>query len=56
MILSQKADMRPEAYHNTADQPFRPNSMETGVLVRLERPEYGETYRRHAAGLAGETE
>ncbi len=51
MILSQKADMRPEAYHNTAEQPFRPNTMETGVLVRNERPEYGEVYRRHATGL-----
>ncbi|MAG98805.1 MAG: thiamine pyrophosphate-dependent enzyme [Alphaproteobacteria bacterium] len=56
MILSQKADMRPEAYHNTAEQPFRPNSMETGVLVRNERPEYGEVYRRHAAGLEKEGE
>ncbi|MDP6342795.1 MAG: thiamine pyrophosphate-dependent enzyme [Alphaproteobacteria bacterium] len=52
MVLSQKSDMRPEAYGNVADQPFRPNRLLTGVLARNERPEYGETYRRHADGVA----
>ncbi len=49
MILSQKADMRPEAFSAVADQPFRPHRMKTGVLSRRERPEYGQTYREHAA-------
>ena len=46
MILSQKADMRPEAFGDVADQPFRPNRLATGVLAENDRPEYGETYRR----------
>ena len=49
MILSQKADMRPEAFGNTTDQPFRPNRLVTGVLTRQDRPEYGATYRERAA-------
>ncbi len=49
MILSQKADMRPEAFGNAADQPFRPNRLVTGVLAKQERPEYGRTYRARAA-------
>ena len=49
MILSQKSDMRPEAFGNTTDQPFRPNRLSTGVLARLDRPEYGRTYRERAA-------
>ena len=49
MILSQKADMRPEAFGNVADQPFRPNRLVTGVLAKQERPEYGRTYRARAA-------
>lgn len=49
MILNQKADMRPEAFGNTTDQPFRPNRLSTGVIARLDRPEYGATYRARAA-------
>ena len=45
MILSQKAAMRPTSYGNVVDEPFRPNSMRTGILARNDRPEYGKTYR-----------
>ena len=47
MILKQKSDLRPEAFYNTVDQPFRPNKLETGVFVRNDRPEYGAAYRAH---------
>ncbi|MDP6840039.1 MAG: 2-oxoacid:ferredoxin oxidoreductase subunit beta [Rhodospirillales bacterium] len=47
MILKQKSDLRPESFCNTADQPFRPNKLETGVLARTGRPEYGAAYRAH---------
>ncbi len=54
MILAQKSDMRPESYYNEADRPFRPNRLETGVLARTERPEYGQTYRDQViAGARG---
>ena len=49
MILNQKADMRPEAFGNTTDQPFRANRLRTGVLEKHARPEYGETYRARTA-------
>ena len=49
MILSQKSDMRPEAFGNVADQPFRPNPMKTGVLAKYDRPEYGQLYRERTA-------
>lgn len=49
MMLHQKSDMRPEAYGNVADEPFRPNRMETGVFARHDWPEYGRTYRERAA-------
>ncbi len=51
MILSQKRSMRPDSYGNKVDQPFRPNAFPTGVLARNDRPEYAETYRRHAASV-----
>ena len=56
MMLSQKARMRPASYgplaeNNVVDQPFRPNDLKTGVLTRNERPEYGATWRAHAATL-----
>ena len=51
MILSQKAQMRPEAYRNTVDVPFRPNALKTGILTRTERPEYGSAYRERTAAL-----
>lgn len=53
MILSQKGDMRPEAFGNVADQPFRPNRMVTGVIARHDRPEYGEVYRKLTAAQRG---
>jgi 2-oxoglutarate ferredoxin oxidoreductase subunit beta len=53
MILRQKSTMRPETYGNVVDQPFRPNAMQTGVLSRNQRPEYGDIYR--AQVLAGRT-
>jgi 2-oxoglutarate ferredoxin oxidoreductase subunit beta len=49
MILSQKSDMRPEAFGNVADEPFRPNRMVTGVLALHDRPEYGAVYRERTA-------
>ena len=47
MILKQKSDLRPEALTDTVDQPFRPNKMETGILAKSDRPEYGAAYRAH---------
>ena len=49
MILSQKSDMRPEAFGNVADEPFRPNRLRAGILVQRDRPEYGRVYRERAA-------
>ncbi|MBK5958840.1 2-oxoacid:ferredoxin oxidoreductase subunit beta [Rhodoplanes elegans] len=54
MILSQKADMRPEAHRDAPDQPFRPNALPTGVFVERDLPEYGARLRAHAAALRGE--
>lgn len=51
MMLSQKASMRPDAYRNTVDVPFRPNALETGILTQKDRPEYGTAYREMTAGL-----
>ena len=51
MTMSHKAAMRPDAYRNTVDQPFRPNALETGILVRQDRPEYGAAYRAHTAKI-----
>lgn len=46
MVLGQTRSMRPSEYdNNVVDHPFRPNSMDTGVLVRSNRPEYGASYR-----------
>ena len=53
MILHQKADMRPEAFGNVADQPFRPNRLTTGVLAQHDLPEYGATYRARVALARG---
>ncbi len=47
MMLSQKAGMKPDSYGTGNDAPFRPNTLETGVLARNDRPEYGAAYRRH---------
>jgi len=51
MMLSKKSAMRPYAYRNTVDVPFRPNALRTGELARTDRPEYGAAYRAMAAGL-----
>ena len=56
MMLSQKASMRPDAYRNTVDVPFRPNALETGILTQKERPEYGTAYREMTAGLRAKAE
>lgn len=57
MMMSQKASMRPDAYRNTVDVPFRPNALATGVLAKVERPEYGKTLRasiaRQQTGVKG---
>ena len=48
MVLSQKADMRPEAFGDAADQPFRPHRLRTGVFSKKDAPEYGAAYRERA--------
>ncbi|MCB1367490.1 MAG: 2-oxoacid:ferredoxin oxidoreductase subunit beta [Rhodobacteraceae bacterium] len=45
MMMSQKASMRPDAYRNTVDVPFRPNALATGILAKIDRPEYGQALR-----------
>ncbi|MCF6215861.1 MAG: 2-oxoacid:ferredoxin oxidoreductase subunit beta [Emcibacter sp.] len=46
MVLGQTRTMRPSEYdNNVVDHPFRPNSMNTGVFVKSNRPEYGASYR-----------
>lgn len=40
MIMSQKASTRPDSYGTRVDEPFRPNSLPTGVLVKTDRLEY----------------
>jgi 2-oxoglutarate ferredoxin oxidoreductase subunit beta len=49
MILAQKSDMRPEAFGNVADEPFRPNRLRAGILVQRDRPEYGRVWRQRVA-------
>ena len=56
MMLSQKASMRPDAYRNTVDVPFRPNALETGILTQKDRPEYGTAYREMTAGLRAKSD
>jgi 2-oxoglutarate ferredoxin oxidoreductase subunit beta len=53
MIMNQKSGIRPSAYRDTVDTPFRPNDLSTGILARNDRPEYGAAYRRAAAARAG---
>jgi 2-oxoglutarate ferredoxin oxidoreductase subunit beta len=52
MMLRQKSGLRPTAYRDTVDTPFRPNNLPTGILQKNERPEYGATYRREATAAA----
>ena len=49
MILRQKSEIRPSAYRDTVDTPFRSTELRTGVLATNDRPEYGAAYRRAAA-------
>ncbi len=49
MILRQKSELRPSAYRDTVDMPFRANELPTGILAQNERPEYGAAYRQAAA-------
>ncbi len=51
MILSQKAGMRPEAYRNTVDVPFKPNALQCGTLSKNDRQEYGVAYREMVARI-----
>jgi 2-oxoglutarate ferredoxin oxidoreductase subunit beta len=55
MILTQKSRMRPASYGvvggNIVDEPFRATNLKTGILARTDRPEYGATYRDHAAAI-----
>ncbi len=53
MVMRQKSNIRPSAYADTVDTPFRPNTLPTGVLTKNNRPEYGAAYRRAAAERAG---
>jgi 2-oxoglutarate ferredoxin oxidoreductase subunit beta len=53
MILRQKGSMKPDTYGNVVDRPFRPNAVQTGVLARNDRPEYGDAYRAAVLGAAG---
>ena len=48
MILRQKSEIRPSAYRDTVETPFRSNTLPTGVLTRNDRPEYGAAYRQFA--------
>jgi len=49
MMLRQTSELRPSAYRDTVDTPFRPNDLPTGILSRSDRPEYGAAYRQAAA-------
>ena len=51
MMLRQTAELRPDAYRDTVDTPFRPNDLPTGILMKNERPEYGQAYRKAAATI-----
>jgi len=51
MVLRQKSDLRPSAYRDTVDTPFRPNDLPTGILTQTDRREYGAAYRRSAAAI-----
>ena len=49
MMMRQKSELRPSAYRDTVDTPFRPNDLPTVILTKNDRPEYGTAYRRAAA-------
>jgi len=51
MVLRQKSEIRPSAYRDTVDTPFRSTDLPTGVLAKNDRPEYGTAYRTAAAAI-----
>jgi 2-oxoglutarate ferredoxin oxidoreductase subunit beta len=55
MVLRQKSDLRPSAYRDTVDTPFRSNDLPTGILAKTERAEYGTAYRNAAAAQRAKT-
>ncbi|MBI2959218.1 MAG: 2-oxoacid:ferredoxin oxidoreductase subunit beta [Betaproteobacteria bacterium] len=56
MIMRQTSDLRPSAYRDTVEAPFRPNELATGVLARNDRPEYGTAYRNAARAIKAAAE
>jgi 2-oxoglutarate ferredoxin oxidoreductase subunit beta len=52
MVLRQKSEIRPSAYRDTVDTPFRSTTLRTGVIARNDRPEYGSAYRAAARAQA----
>jgi len=53
MVMRQKSNIRPTAYADSVETPFRPNTLPTGILMRNDRPEYGASYRKAAAARTG---
>ena len=51
MVLRQKSELRPSAYRDTVETPFRSSDLPTGLLSRNNRPEYGTAYRAAAANI-----
>ena len=49
MMQRQTSELRPSAYRDAVDTPFRPNELPTGILSKNQRPEYGAAYRQAAA-------
>jgi 2-oxoglutarate ferredoxin oxidoreductase subunit beta len=52
MVMRQKSGIRPDAYRDTVDTPFRSTELRTGVLATNARPEYGAAYRAACARTA----
>ena len=52
MVMRQKSEIRPSAYRDSVDEPFRSTDLPTGVLARNARPEYGAALRAAAAARA----
>ena len=49
MMQRQTSELRPSAYRDAVDTPFRANDLPTGILSQNDRPEYGAAYRKAAA-------
>lgn len=56
MVMSHKADIRPESYGNVVDEPFRPTDLNVGLLSRTDRPEYYAAYRQYFAKQTGDSD